>query len=222
MFALPRPAFIAAAAIVLAGAASSAMAEVELGFYGGVQGANDSTVSIHRDSTLADREFAAAWDGKSLSMPLYWGVRATWWRDDNIGVGVDFTHNKIHADGQTLTDAGLNTLGFNDGLNILTLNIYKRWPQAFSFGTPYIGGGLGIAVPRVEVAGAGSNTADYQVTGPAATWMAGLSYPIADNWSLFGEYKGTYSMNTTDLNTGGTLETNVVTNAVNIGVTFNF
>ncbi|AEM42155.1 lipid A oxidase [Ketogulonicigenium vulgare] len=202
--------------------ASIAMAEVELGVYGGVQSAPHSTVTIDGDSVLADRDFTAGWDGNSLEAPPYWGIRATWWRHDNIGFGLDFTHAKVYADGQTLANSGLDTLEFTDGLNILTLNIYRRWPEALSFGTPYVGGGLGIAIPHVEVEGAGSSTLGYQVTGPAASWVAGLSYPIADNWSVFGEYKGTYSMNTADLDTGGTLESNIITNAVNVGVTFSF
>ena len=36
------------------------------------------------------------------------------------------------------------------------------------------------------------------------------------------EYKGTYSKNDVDLDGGGNLETNIVTNALNLGVSFNF
>ena len=68
----------------------------------------------------------------------------------------------------------------------------------------------------------GSETFGYQVTGPAATWIAGASLPINDRWSVFGEYKGTFSMNTAELETGGTLKNDVVTNAVNLGLSFSF
>ena len=68
----------------------------------------------------------------------------------------------------------------------------------------------------------GSETFGYQMTGPAVALIAGASYPINDNFSLFGEYKGTYSMNAAELDGGGTLETDIVTNSVNLGVSFNF
>ena len=61
-----------------------------------------------------------------------------------------------------------------------------------------------------------------QDNSPAATLIAGVEYPINDTWSVFGEYKGTYSRNEAELDSGGTLETNIVTNALNVGVSFNF
>ena len=48
--------------------------------------------------------------------------------------------------------------------------------------TPYVGGGLGLAIPHVEVTNRTSETFGYQVTGPAATWIAGASYLINDKW----------------------------------------
>ena len=111
---------------------------------------------------------------------------------------------------------------FTDGLNTLTLNAYRRWNQQFGDFTPYVGGGVGVSVPHVEVITNTSRTAGFQITGPAATWIAGASYPINDEWSVFGEYKGTYTLNKGDLDTGGTVETNVITNAVNVGVSFSF
>jgi lipid A oxidase len=88
--------------------------------------------------------------------------------------------------------------------------------------TPYVGGGLGVSIPHVEVTNGASETFGYQLTGPAATWIAGASYPISEQWSVFGEYKGTFTSNTGDLDTGGTIETDIFTNAVNVGVSFNF
>ena len=102
------------------------------------------------------------------------------------------------------------------------VNAYRRWENAIGDLTPYVGDRLGLAIPHVEVTNRTSETFGYQVTGPAATWIAGASYPINDKWSVFGEYKGTYSQNTADLDTGGTLETDVVTNAVSVGLSFSF
>ena len=60
------------------------------------------------------------------------------------------------------------------------------------------------------------------MTGPAATLIAGASYPINDKWSVFSDYKSTYSQNKADFDDGSTLETNIVTNAVNLGLNFRF
>lgn len=79
-----------------------------------------------------------------------------------------------------------------------------------------------MSIPYVEVEYLTSETFGYQLAGPAATWIAGASYPIGDQWAVFGEYKGTFSSNKGDLDTGGTIETDVFTNAVNVGVSFNF
>lgn len=213
------PLLIAAATVALVPAALRA--ETELGFYLGSQSALDSDVSVE-DPVIGQDDFSASWDGNSFEAPPYYGFRATWWREDDLGFGLDFTHSKIYADGDTRGDNGYDVLEFTDGLNILTFNAYKRFPDAVGGLTPYFGGGLGISVPHVEVEKDGSETTGYQYGGPAATVIAGASYPISDQWAVFGEYKGTYSRNEVDLDSGGSLETDVKTNAVNLGVSFSF
>lgn len=202
-------------------ATSAAAAEVELSFYGGVQSAPSSDVSIRSDDSIPDDDFSIAWEGRSFEAPPYYGIRATKWRTEEFGYGLDFTHNKVYPKDDE-PPAGYDVLEFTDGLNTLTVNAYRRWSDAFGEVSPYIGGGVGVSVPYVEVANGDSETFSYQLTGPAATWIAGASYPINDQWSVFGEYKGTFSSNTADLDTGGTLETDIVTNAVNLGLSFNF
>jgi lipid A oxidase len=200
----------------------AAQAEVELSFYGGWQSAPHSDVTISGDSVITDRDFTAGWEGRSFSMPPYYGARATWWRPNDLGFGIEMNHAKVYADDATLAESGLDHFEFSDGLNIITVNVFRRWEEAFGSFTPYVGGGLGISVPHVEVTVPGSKTFEYQYAGPAVALMAGASYPISDRWSVFGEYKGTYSMNSTELETGGTLETDIITNAVNFGVSFDF
>ena len=197
-------------------------AEVELSFYGGVQEAPHSNVTVDRPGSANDRDLTAGWDGNSFDAPPHYGLRATWWRGDNLGFGLDFNHTKVYADDDTLADEGLDTLEFTDGLNILTLNAYRRFPDAAYGVTPYVGGGLGVAVPRVEYDDGQGRTDEYQLTGPAVALMAGASYAVTDSVSVFGEYKGTYSQNEADLVGGGTLESDIVTNALNLGVSFNF
>jgi len=199
-----------------------AAAEFELSFYGGWQSAPHSDVSIRGDSVIADGDFTAGWEGRSFSAPPYYGLRATWWQNERFGFGVELNHAKVYADATTLAVSGLDRFEFSDGLNILTVNAFRRWEDSIAGFTPYVGGGIGVSVPHVEVFEGGSRTFEYQLTGPAVAWMAGASYPITDSFSVFGEYKGTYSINSATLDGGGTLETDIITNAINLGVSFNF
>jgi len=201
--------------------ASSASAEVELSFYGGLQTALPSDVTISDDDVIPDTDINIAWEGRSLEPPPYYGLRVTSWESGSFGYGLDFTHAKVYPQDGELPD-DFNRIEFTDGLNTLTVNAYYRWQDVSPRFTPYVGGGLGLSVPHVEVTTSDSRTLGYQFTGPAATVIAGASVPINDSWSVFGEYKGTFTSNEGDLDTGGTVDTDIVTNAVNVGVTFNF
>ena len=202
-------------------AAIPAEAEVELSFYGGFQSAPPSDVVVSGDTVLPDNNFNVAWEGLPLEWPIYAGVRATYWATSDYGFGLDYTHNKTYPkDGEL--PAGYRALEFTDGLNTWTINGYRRWQNAFGDITPYVGAGVGISAPGVEIRYGSSDTFEYQITGPAATWIAGASYPINDRWSVFGEYKGTYTQNEVELETGGTLSSDIFTNAVNLGVSFRF
>lgn len=204
--------------------ATGVRAESELSLYSGIQIAPHSRVRGTDPGGLGDFSFLATWEGRSLEPPPYYGMRYTYWSGEKFGFGVEFNHAKVYADDATLANNGFTRLEFSDGLNVLTANAYRRWPQAFLNGrvTPYVGGGVGLSIPNVEVLTPGGYTFQYQVTGPAVTWMAGAKYSLNDRWGLFGEYKGSYSQNDTDLSNGGTLSTNVVTNAINLGVSFSF
>jgi lipid A oxidase len=207
-----------AACIVLIAFSTAAMAQVELSFYAGAQSAEPSQVAIRQTGSDA-LIFGQNWKGRSLDAPHYFGVRATSWRLERFGFGLDFAHNKVYS--AKLPD-DYAVFEMTDGLNTLTVNAYRRWNDIVGVMTPYVGGGIGIALPHVEVEDATRVTEGYQLTGPAATWIAGASVPINDQWSVFGEYKGTFSANTADLESGGALETDIFTNAVNVGVSFNF
>ncbi|OSP56881.1 outer membrane beta-barrel protein [Pseudoruegeria sp. SK021] len=210
------------AAVLSVLAAGPALAEFELSVYTGVQTSPHSVVKGNDPSGIGDFDFTAGWEGKSLSMPPYYGIRGTWWRSATVGFGLEFNHAKVYADKDTLKDNDLETLEFTDGLNILTVNAFRRFPSEDRRWTPYIGGGVGISIPHVEFESTGEDTFNYQYGGPAVQWVAGVKYPLTETWSMFGEYKGTYSRNDVDLEGGGNLETNIVTNALNLGVSFNF
>ncbi len=197
-------------------------AEVTLSFYGGWQESPHSGLTVEGGDTVDPADITAGWEGRSFEAPPYYGLRATWWQGPELGWGVDFTHAKIYADDETLAETGYDMLEFSDGINILTVNVYRRWSNAWGDFSPYVGGGIGLSIPYVEVIDNGSETFGYQVTGPAVRGLAGASYPLAENWDVFGEYMFTYSQNEADLDDGSTLSTDVITNSVNLGVSFNF
>ncbi|MEQ3625622.1 MAG: outer membrane beta-barrel protein [Celeribacter sp.] len=204
-------------------ASAPVRAEMSLSFYGGPQTAPHSRVKGD-DGDGTEFNFLSEWEGKSFEAPPHYGVRGVWWRDENLGFGVDFNHVKVYASDDTMDDNGFENLELTDGLNILTANVFYRWPGQFAGGalTPYVSGGLGIAVPHVDVEINDSETFGYQVTGPAVAWIAGVSYDLNDRWAVFGEYKGTFSSNEADLDNGGELKTDIVTNALNVGLTLKF
>lgn len=202
-------------------APSASFAEVELSFYGGAQSAQPSGVTVHGDTVIPDADYDITWIGKSFDFPIYAGVRVTYWLTDTFGFGLDYSHNKTEPNEATLP-AGYDALEFTDGLNTWTINAYRRWPNAMAGMTPYVGAGLGVSAPGVEVRYGTSDTYEYQITGPAAQWLGGLTYPIDDQWSVFGEYKGTYTQNNVELKTGGSLKSDVFTYAVNVGVSYSF
>lgn len=203
-------------------AAGPARAEFELSIYTGVQTSPHSVVKGDEPDGMGDFNFTAGWEGKSGSPPPYYGIRGTWWQSETLGYALEFNHAKVYADGETKSDHGFERLEFTDGLNLLTVNVMRRFPLDDRRWTPYVGAGLGVAIPHVDVETEDSKTFGYQLTGPAVQWIAGVSYPVSESWSVFGEYKGSYSQNKADLDGGGTLETNIVTNALNLGVSFNF
>ncbi|EAQ01128.1 hypothetical protein OB2597_14259 [Pseudooceanicola batsensis HTCC2597] len=200
--------------------AGPALAEFELNVYSGYQTSPHSRVT----GTASGGAYSnlIGWEGKSLSLPPYYGLRATWWRPSNIGFGVEMTHTKVYAPAAEMP-AGFSRLEFTDGHNIVTANVSRRWPGAWGkLVTPYVSGGVGFAMPHVDVTEGGNVTYGYQVTGPAARLTAGAKYQINENWSVFGEYQFTWSENDADLAGGGSLNTRIITNALNVGVGFSF
>lgn len=209
-------------ALALAGLARPAAADFELNLYSGWQTSPHSRVSgDHPDGGTYDG--LIGWEGRSFDMPPYYGVRGTWWQTDRRGFALEFTHAKVYAPAAERAALGFDRMEMTDGHNIITLNYMMRWPGQWGSVTPYAGAGLGIALPHVDVTSAGGEvTYGYQLTGPAARLIAGASYEISDRWSVFGEYQFTASQNNADLEGGGSMETRILTNAVNFGVGFKF
>jgi lipid A oxidase len=215
---LPRLAALACATLLSAG---GAWAETELSLYGGMQLAAPSGVS-GSDPASGTFAFGAEWSGRSFEMPPYWGLRLTRWTGPRWGVAVEVNHAKVYANEGTLAAAGFSRLEFTDGLNLLTANAMHLFPAAGRL-QPYVGAGLGLSVPHVEVTTAAGATFGYQVTGPAVVWIAGASVPLRnERLRVFAEYKGSRSWNKADLDSGGTLEADITTHALNLGLSLRF
>lgn len=217
---MPMPRRLTALCLALLPALPAAAADLELSVYAGVQTVQPSGVS-GRDPVLGAFAFSVDWAGKPTAMPPYYGLRATWWQPTGWGWGVDVNHVKAYADDAAMGANGFSRLEFTDGLNLVTVNALRRWDIGAPV-RPYLGLGIGAAIPHVDVTTPGGRTYGYQVTGPAVVWMAGASLPLKDRWSVFGEYKGSRSWNTADLDGGGSLKTNLTTHALNLGISYSF
>lgn len=228
-------------AIGLAGS-PTARAEMQLGAYGGWNGSFDSDIHLVQPDgtniTLSD----VPWDGLSFDFsggPPYYGFNAIYWLESrpNLGFGIDYTHAKVRAEenatvavkgrrdgaavgGRERVGETFERMEFTDGLNLLIATVNYRWPGDRL--TPFVGAGVGLSIPNVEVRGVGETrrTFEYQVTGVAAQAMAGLEYRLTDRVGLFGQYKISYSETDADLIDGGTLKTDIWTNQIALGVTY--
>ena len=210
---------------MLAALPSGVQAQVAFDLYTGYQTAPHSRVTGSDPTGVGDFNFLAGWDGNSFAMPPHYGLRAIFWRNHRFGYFADFNHTKLYADSETLgisgTSGGFEVLEFTDGLNNLTFGPIWRWPDAWGGrAVTYIAVGLGAALPNVEVrSGPGAPTTfEYQFGGPGVSLAVGAAWSLSDRLDLITEYKGTYSQLDVDLVGGGTLASNVITNALNIGL----
>ncbi|MEL6967126.1 MAG: outer membrane beta-barrel protein [Pseudomonadota bacterium] len=201
--------------------AAPAQAEMSISFYGGANFSPHSVVDYDFNNGTSGST-TVGWDGASFEMPPYYGVRGTYWFSSmpSVGVAVDFTHAKVKANPMP---ADFTTLEFTDGINFLTLNAMYRYQNDTGW-TPYVGAGLGLSIPHVEVDGPtlATPTLNYQVTGLAAQAMVGLDYKFTDNWSAFVEGKMTYGVVDAELEGGGSLSTNIISNQIILGITYKF
>ncbi len=209
---------LSSSALTLVILAAPAIAEVEVSLYLGAQSVQESDVSgvINR---------SIDWEGRSDESPPYYGGRITWWQPSGWGWGIELTHTKAYASDEDLAALGFSSLEFSDGHNILTVNVHRRWEGIWANGkiTPYVLAGVGVAIPHVDATPIGdTSTFGYQLTGPAVRLGAGAQYALNDRWGLFAEYQFTYSDNDVDLDSGGSFDTEIVTNAINVGVSYSF
>ena len=155
-------------------------------------------------------------------------------RRANLGFGIEGTHAKAYASDADLVALGASSFELSDGHNIITANVMKRWPGVFGIEafTPYVGAGAGIAMPHVDVGviGASNRTFGFETTGPALRGIAGIKYNLNEKWALFTEYQVTWSDNDITIDADplvpgqlpGKISTDLVTHAVNFGISYSF
>ncbi len=213
---------VAIAAVCLCPLAASA--ETQLSFFGGANWNFGSTVRLDAPGPGNQEQRSVDWDGASFQMPPYWGVRGTYWLGKNWGLAIEFTHSKAVADIDFGADPVYDRLEFTDGNNLVLFEVLYRFSPTFN-GTlvPYVGVGAGVTIPHVEVTlDTHTKTYEYQLAGPAAQIMAGLEYKLDARWSVFTELKLSYSSIAADLKGGGSLETDLWSPQVAIGVNYRF
>ena len=173
------------------------------------------------------------WKGKPFTAPPYYGLRGIYWLPDSrLGVMGDFTHIKAEAvrdsvvvqsgvrDGAPVgphepLSATFNALEFSHGFNLMTLNLVRRGTWHPGGWVAYVGAGVGVAFPHVEVqrstTPSQSRTYEYQIAGPAVQVLGGIEWRLSQRLSLFVEYKLSCAAISGALVDGGSIETNLCT-----------
>ncbi len=244
---LPFLSCVVGVGIVALTATASAAGEFQVGVYGGWNGTHNSDVTFTDPDTNWTVQ-GVPWAGLPFTFDgeaPYYGARVTYWPDSlpNWGFMVDLTHAKVRAKaGATVNyngtiDGGavgpgsdqignlFSLLEFTDGFTLLTVNGMYRFEPMGRF-RPYVGVGLGINIPHVEVEGAGvvpfNRTFDYEFGGMAAQFLAGVDVKLTNRFSLFTEYKFSWAGIDAPMVDGYRIHTNLFTHHVLLGASVNW
>jgi lipid A oxidase len=178
--------------------------------YGGAPYTQPSDVHFSKPGVTDLTARGLNWEGRPFKSPVYYGIRTlVWSRSSPFGSMLDFTHSKTISqreqeidlagtrNGQRVPDRAkvgdiFHHFEFSHGHNTLILNGLVRLADLVPRFGPYVGGGIGVALPHTEVEfkGDGTRTYEYQYVGPAAQAMVGVELRLP-RVSLFLEYKFT-------------------------------
>ena len=232
---------------LVAGFSQVAKAEVELSIFTGVALSQDSDLHLQQpggtDLTFHDVSI----EGRDFDDPPYYGARLLWFPSElsHWGFGAEFFHMKMYAQTDAIVQVTgrRNGVGVNDnervdntiqsfslshGLNYALGDIVYRWQPGHRgedfLGRlePYVGVGLGAAIPHVESTVGGKFHEEYQLHGPGVEALAGMNIALTHHIGLMFEYKFTYAnLDSLDI-PGGSIEVTPLNHHIVTGLTFSF
>lgn len=190
--------------------AASPQREYVIAGYGGAPYTHPSDVHFDKTGVTDMTARKVNWEGRPFKSPVYYGIRTmTWSGGGPFGAMLDFTHSKTISqraqeielsgtrNGQRVPDRAkvddiFRHLEFSHGHNTLVLNGLVRLADLAPRFGPYVGGGIGVALPHTEVGfrDGEPRTYEYQYVGPAAQALVGVELRLP-RVSLFLEYKFT-------------------------------
>lgn len=204
-------------------------ADVAVGLYFGKAFAMPGDVTVRRRGGRQDTYGEVIWYDESFTSPFYYSVRLIYWpdTDSNNGIALDFTHAKLYsnlrdritvthssADGTRQTQQSLgdsfSRLAFSHGYNLLSLNMLHRSPaqnhDSHNEASIYVGAGIGVAVPHVEIQLADTLIDHYKAVGLVFQGMIGITLGTETDLPLNAEYKYSYGNGSIELADDSTLE----------------
>ena len=240
---------IAAASLflALAGFTSTARAEFDLSIFTGVALSQDSDLDLHQTRGTDLTFHNVSFEGRDFETPPFYGARLLWFpsEESHWGFGAEFFHIKLYAqtgdtahvtgprngvgvDDNEPIDNTLQQFSLSHGLNYALADIVYRWQPGnrgedfFGHLQPYVGLGLGAAIPHVESEVNGNFHEEYQFHGPGVQGLAGVNVNLTKHWGLLFEYKFTYANLDSLEIPGGSIEVTPLTHNIVAGLTFSF
>ena len=241
-----RKFFFTGAFVLLVGIAA-ARAEFQLSIFSGVALTPDNDLELKQtggtDLTFHDVSF----EGRDFETPPFYGARALYFlgEDSHWGFGAEFFHVKLYAetDDSVHVTGARNGIGVDDherigntlqqfslshGLNYALADVVYRFfpgPRGPGFPNclqPYVGLGIGAAIPHVESSVGGNFHEEYQVHGPGVEGLVGVNLDLTRHWGVMFEYKLTYA-NLGELEIpNGSIEVTPLSHNLVAGITLRF
>lgn len=228
---------VLAAALVLFAGSTPARGDWLFSAYMGASTTASNTVTIEPNTGGMFRVGSIEYETQAFRSPIYYGGRLTFFFPDlpQLGIGVEFTHNKAVADVTQLVsidDAAavplsdvMTRLELTNGLNFGLVNVVVRRPVAIGSTPDRVAvmayGGLGFAMPHVETEFAGATKYEYQLTGLGWQVGGGAEWRMVKGLSAIVDLRLTSGRQRLDMGTG-TLTGTFASTQVDFGIGWHF
>jgi lipid A oxidase len=236
-----------AALLVVSSLCPVARAEFDLSVFTGVAISQDSDLELQQAGGTDLTYHGVSFEGRDFETPPFYGARLLWFPNEaaHWGFGAEFFHLKLYAqtdetvhvtgtrggvavDGSERIDNTLQQFSLSHGLNYALGDIVYRWlpgnrgEDFLGHLQPYVGVGLGAAIPHVESEVNGNFHEEYQLHGPGVQGLAGVNVNLTQHVGLMFEYKFTYANLDSLEIPGGSIEVTPLTHSLVAGFTFSF